>query len=191
MPDTMHYKAAIKNRLEEKRRQSRAKDGIAWMLMTVSGLIMFTLIWLSLFHAGRHFDRPVPFVMIVPVQGIALYTLWKARAHILRSELRAATICLLLTIVIATLSLVMLANGTYQWSGVLRHLPRLSSGNFVLFFVFYATNLLVALAYLVLLYRMIRHFELHSRNMDRFNRTLVYLTGLAAVFAAFVLAVSL
>jgi hypothetical protein len=191
MPETIHYKTTIRNRLAEKQRLSRARGGIALLLMAVSGAIMFVFLWIALYHAGRHFDRPVPFVNIIPVQGIAVYTLWKTKSHIMRSELMAAKMCLLLTTLIAALSLILLGNAVFQWSRVLTHLPHLSGENFLLFFVFYTINLIAAIVYLVLLYRMIRKYELHSRNMDRFNRTLIYWTGLTAIHAAFVLAVSL
>jgi len=189
MHEAIHYRQQIRNRLAEKRKFSSARTGIVWLLMVASGLVMLTLLRISILFADRPLTVPTTFIAIVPVLGAALFALRKTKVYTKENELALASAFASLALAIVAFSLLLLIAGTYEWYVELKHLPRFTAAGFIVFLAFYLVNAIIALFNLLSVYKNIKTFQVHSMNMDSLNKTFLYWTFLFIIHSVFILIV--
>jgi uncharacterized membrane protein len=191
MYEVTDWKAHINIRLEEKRRFLNARKGASWLLLFVSGLIMFTLLRVSFLFSTDAIVLPAIFWVIVLVNAVAIYSLWKAHQYIKESELAVAAQLVQLSLVIGTFSLLLMIAGISEWLVELKNLPRMASGGLLVFLLFYMLNVIMSLFNLHSVYRKLKTYEIHSMNISSFQKAFSFSIFLVVSLIVFVLTVAL
>jgi hypothetical protein len=191
MEEVINWRKQIKNRLEEKKKSANARKGALWLFMVVSGLVMLTLLRVSFLFANKPITVPPEFISVVAVLASALFVLWKGRRYIKDSALNSAVKMVQIALMIIAFSLILLIIGTSQWLVELKSFHGFSAGGQLVFLIFYSGNMVVGIFNLFSVYKKLKACEIHSMNMENFNKSFLFWAFLLISFTVFVLGVAL
>jgi hypothetical protein len=185
MYEVTDWKTHIHLRLEEKRKISKARRGASWLLMFASGLVMLTLLRVSVLFSSVPLVLPVLFWVFILVSLGAVYSLTKAYHFIKESELVVAAQLVQLALVVTVFSVFMLIVGISEWFAELKSLPRMVSGGLLVFLSFYILNVIIGSFSLHAVYRKLKNYEIHSMNMSSFHKIFSFFVFLVITFLIF------
>jgi hypothetical protein len=182
---SFELKHKILSRLAEKKKFASAKNGIAWLLMLISGLILLTLFKISILFSSKTVEIPIAFWACILVLGGSIFSLQKAKHFILEGDLSVAKELIRLTILLNVTVVVGLILSLLTWSKDFRDLHHFTISGFIIFASVYLINVAIASLILFSVFKKLKAYEIHSMQMDSFNSAYIFQVFLFAFLCLF------
>ncbi len=164
----------IRRRVAEKRKVSRAQEGIGKLFLLVGGLIFLSLLAMSTRFLDGVVSAPAILKLTVLVLIVMLIILWRARKVVHDGDMPIAAALVWTSALVGGLTLLMLMTGIFEWIDELRRLPRLASAGLTTFLVVFSIAYIIGIASLASISTKLRTYQMHSLNMGPLNRAMYY-----------------
>ncbi len=183
--ESFELKHKIVSRLAEKKKFASAKNGIARLLMLISGLILLTLLKISILFSSKAVEIPIAFWASMLILLGSIFTMHKAKHFIFEGELSIANELVRLTIVLNVAVVVGLILSLLTWSKDFRGLHHFTISGMIIFASFYIINVAISSLILFSVYKKLRAYTIHSMQMDSFNSSYIFQIFLLAFLCLF------
>jgi hypothetical protein len=182
---SLALKHKIISRLEEKKKFASAKNGIAWLLMVISGLILLTLFKISILFSSKSVQIPIAFWVSILVLSGSMFAMYKAKHFILEGDLTIAKELVRLTILLNVAVVLGLILSLLTWSKNFHDLHHFTTSGIIIFVAVYLINIAIASFVLFSIYKKLKAYEIHSMQMHSFNSAYIFQIFLFAFLCLF------